>query len=70
LKEHDILARNPEAEIDAKLTVGQHMADHIAAFGGSWWFISVFAVVLFGWMALNSWVLVTNPTPSYILLNW
>ncbi len=71
MKEHDILARNPEVEIGAKLTVGQRMADRIAAFGGSWWFISAFAVVLLGWMALNSWVLVTKPFDPYpyILLN-
>ncbi len=71
LQEHEILARNPEVEIDAHLTVGQRMADRIAAFGGSWYFISVFAVILFAWMALNSWVLVSksfDPYP-YILLN-
>lgn len=71
LKEHDILARNPEVEIDAHLTPGQRLADHIASFGGSWWFIIVFAVILFGWMALNSWVLATKPFDPYpyILLN-
>ncbi len=71
LKEQEILARNPEVEMDAQLTTGQRMADHIAAFGGSWWFVSVFAILLFGWMALNSWVLATRPFDPYpyILLN-
>lgn len=71
LQEHDILARNPEVQIDAQLTPGQRLADRIAAFGGSWWFITVFAVLLFGWMALNSWVLVSKPFDPYpyILLN-
>ena len=71
LKAYDILAHNPEVELDAQLTTGQRMADRIAAFGGSWWFISVFGVLLFGWMALNSWILVSkqfDPYP-YILLN-
>lgn len=71
LQQQDILARNPEIEVDAHLTVGQRMADRIAAFGGSWWFISAFAVVLFGWMALNSWALASHPFDPYpyILLN-
>jgi len=71
LKEHDILAHNPEVEIDAQLTFGERLADHIADFGGSWTFIIVFAVILFGWIGLNSWALATHsfdPYP-YILLN-
>ncbi len=71
LKEHEILSRNPEIEIDAKLTVGQKLADRIAAFGGSWSFIIFFSVVLFGWMAVNSWLLTRSPFDPYpyILLN-
>ena len=71
LKDHDILARNPEVEIDAHLTFGQRLADHIADFGGSWSFIITFGVILFAWMALNSWVMLSkafDPYP-YILLN-
>jgi uncharacterized membrane protein len=33
---------------------GQRMADRIAAFGGSWPFISLFMLFLTGWMVLNS----------------
>jgi uncharacterized membrane protein len=35
-------------------TFGQRLADHVAAVGGSWGFIIAFAIVLFGWMLLNS----------------
>jgi uncharacterized membrane protein len=35
-------------------TFGQQLADHVAAVGGSWGFIIGFAVVLFGWMLINS----------------
>jgi uncharacterized membrane protein len=71
LQERELLSRNPDAEMDAQLTPGQRLADRIAAFGGSWWFISVFAVLLFGWMALNSWALLSKPFDPYpyILLN-
>lgn len=35
-------------------TFGQQLADHVAAVGGSWGFIIGFAVVLCGWMLINS----------------
>jgi uncharacterized membrane protein len=71
LKNQEILSHNPETEFDATLTVGQRLADHIASFGGSWTFITLFAVLLFGWMGLNSWVLASKPFDPYpyILLN-
>ncbi|MGE0115456.1 MAG: DUF1003 domain-containing protein [Steroidobacteraceae bacterium] len=71
LKEHEILSRNPEVEIDAQLTLGQRLADRIAEFGGSWAFIIVFAIILFSWMGLNSWLLASKPFDPYpyILLN-
>lgn len=71
LQQQEIITRNPDEEMDAQTTFGQRLADHIAEFGGSWSFIITFAVILFAWMALNSWVLVSksfDPYP-YILLN-
>ncbi|PYP21504.1 MAG: DUF1003 domain-containing protein [Gemmatimonadetes bacterium] len=59
------------AEFEAHMTFGQHLADRVAHFGGSWPFIFIFSAVLLGWMALNSWVLARHsfdPYP-YILLN-
>ena len=49
------------------------MADKVASFGGSWVFISIFAVVMLIWILLNSIILVKlgssfDPYP-YILLN-
>lgn len=38
-------------------TFGERLSDHVAAVGGSWGFIIAFAVVLFGWMFLNSQIL-------------
>ncbi|HEX9806406.1 MAG TPA: DUF1003 domain-containing protein [Alteraurantiacibacter sp.] len=43
------------AQIHASL--GERLADRVAAVGGSWYFIIAFGVVLFGWMALNSGLL-------------
>jgi uncharacterized membrane protein len=53
---------------------GQAAADTVARFGGSWTFIGLFALVLVGWVVLNSYLLLRagkqpfDPYP-YILLN-
>ena len=73
LAERIHIARNVAQDFTEKLTFGQRLADKVAAFGGSWTFISIFAVVLVIWVLLNSFVLITyrksfDPYP-YILLN-
>jgi uncharacterized membrane protein len=63
-------ARNPNEIIEQEMTVGDRLADAVAAFGGSWAFIISFAVVLVGYSTLSllmgarSW----DPYP-FILLN-
>ena len=71
LREHEILARNPDVQFETRLTFGQRLADRIAEFGGSWHFIVVFGAVLFAWMVVNSYVLVARPFDPYpyIFLN-
>ena len=71
LREGEVLTRNVNMEFEEKRTVGQRLADRLAAFGGSWKFITIFMSVLFGWIILNSIVLITHrfdPFP-FILLN-
>jgi uncharacterized membrane protein len=71
LSQQEILSRNPEEDIISALTMGQRMADRIAVVGGSWRFITVFAIVLIVWIVINTIVLVTRPFDPYpfILLN-
>jgi uncharacterized membrane protein len=57
LEEHEILAKNPEADADAQLTPGLHLTDRVAAFGGSWGFIIKFTLVLLAWVFVNSFLL-------------
>src|SRR5260370_2593656 len=63
-------ARNPNEVIEEEETFGERIADHVASFGGSWTFITSFAIVLVTYAALSaglgqrSW----DPYPS-ILLN-
>jgi len=63
-------ARNPNAVIDEKETMGERVADMVAGFGGSWTFIIAFGLALLTYSALSSvmgqrsW----DPYP-FILLN-
>jgi CRP/FNR family cyclic AMP-dependent transcriptional regulator len=64
------VSRNPNEEIEDKLSFGDKVADGVARFGGSWNFIGAFGFVLFTWIILNTWVLHIpfDPAP-YIGLN-
>jgi uncharacterized membrane protein len=59
--------------VDEQATFGQRLSDKVAAVGGSWKFIMVFAAVLLGWMLLNSQILGKLGTPfdpyPFIFLN-
>jgi len=71
LREGEVLARNVDMQFEEKRTFGQRLADRLATFGGSWKFIVIFMSILFGWIALNTLVLITrrfDPFP-FILLN-
>jgi uncharacterized membrane protein len=64
-------ARNVNQVFDNRLTMGERLADRVAAIGGSWAFIIGFGLFLTGWAAVNSVVLVRHafdPYP-YIFLN-
>jgi CRP/FNR family transcriptional regulator, cyclic AMP receptor protein len=63
-------SRNPNEVIEEKYTFGEHVADAVASFGGSWAFIILFGVVLLVYTCINialkgrAW----DPYP-FILLN-
>lgn len=66
-------SRDLNSEASARASFGERLSDRVATVGGSWAFIIGFAVVLFGWMLLNSGVLerfglAFDPYP-YIFLN-
>jgi uncharacterized membrane protein len=67
------ISHDTNEEFETQMTFGQRLADRVAAFGGSWTFISIFGLVLLVWIVLNSFLLSRNgdafdPYP-YILLN-
>ncbi len=69
----ETLSKNINEVHDEGLTVGERLADRVAAFGGSWCFIGLFAAVCVGWMALQGVAIVHGRRPwdpyPYILLN-
>jgi uncharacterized membrane protein len=71
VKEEDHLPENINVEFEKELTFGEHLADKLADFAGSWTFIAVFVGILFFWIALNTYVLLSRPFDPYpyILLN-
>ena len=73
IAEAEPIAENTNETFQEQSTFGQRLADKIAAFGGSWTFIILFAAVLISWMLINSVYLAApkeafDPYP-YILLN-
>lgn len=53
-----------------KLTSGQRMADKLTSFCGSWSFVIILLVVIFGWIAINILELIFKWDPyPFILLN-
>lgn len=71
LKQQDLLSENINEEYEERLLLGEKLADKIAKFGGSWAFLSIFAIILFTWMGVNSFQLLKEPFDPYpfILLN-
>ncbi|MET0289656.1 MAG: DUF1003 domain-containing protein [Pseudoxanthomonas sp.] len=65
------VSRNIVRDYDQSSSMGERIADRVAAVGGSWSFILVFLGGLIAWMTFNSLVLARqafDPFP-YILLN-
>jgi len=71
LARQETLSTDTDAEFEQELTVGERLADRIAAVGGSWLFISAFGLFLLLWIAGNSLALLHRPFDPYpfILLN-
>jgi uncharacterized membrane protein len=63
--------KNLNQVFEERLTVGQRLADRVAAIGGSWAFIAGFGVFLVAWAAINGVILVDRAFDPYpfIFLN-
>ncbi len=71
LRTHDTLAENIEEDYDEHRSIGDRVADVVAAFGGSWTFIISFCLFLAAWMVFNIFMgdkKAPDPYP-FILLN-
>jgi uncharacterized membrane protein len=71
IKNNSILSENIHEQKEGKLTFGQRLADKVASFGGSWFFIISFFSFILGWISINVWLLATRPFDPFpfILLN-
>jgi CRP/FNR family transcriptional regulator, cyclic AMP receptor protein len=59
------VSRNVNEEQDARLTVGDKLANKIANFGGSWMFIGLLAIIMFLWVVVNSWLIYDKNVDPY-----
>jgi len=63
-------SRHPNEIIEEEATLGERVADSVAKFGGSWAFITAFAVLTAIYIAFNTYLGKTSWDPyPYILLN-
>lgn len=71
LRDHETLSKDIDTEFEGEWTLGERLADRIAAFGGSWTFLICFGGFLVVWIGFNSFVLYARPPDPYpyILLN-
>ena len=53
LAEHEMISRNLDEDFAEQRKLGERVADQVAAFGGSWTFIGLFALVLIVWVLIN-----------------
>jgi len=60
---------DPNIAFDQQMTLGQRVADRVAAFGGSWTFIGLFLLVMAVWIAINAARVATFDPFPFILLN-
>ena len=72
LRDQETLSKDVDTEFEGEWTLGERLADRIAAFGGSWTFLICFGGFLVVWIGFNSFVLYARPPDPYpyILLNF
>ena len=65
-----IVTEDVYEEIEEQASLGDHLADKLAEFAGSWRFIIMFGLIMIGWMAFNTYLAgnAFDPFP-FILLN-
>jgi uncharacterized membrane protein len=65
----ETVVRDTEREQQARKTFGERATDQIAAFGGSWAFLGLFAALLVAWMLFNADTQQPFDPYPFILLN-
>ena len=71
LRQQELITENSNIQYEEQITLGDRLADKIARFGGSWYFLGSFAFILLVWMAINTIALIKQEFDPYpfILLN-
>jgi hypothetical protein len=65
LQSGQLVSQNLSDAIEESTSFGERMADHVAAFGGSWPFIISFTAILIIWITVNAIGLMMRPFDPY-----
>ncbi|MCA9738343.1 MAG: hypothetical protein KC645_12030, partial [Gemmatimonadetes bacterium] len=60
IRKNELIAENVSVTTEERMTLGSRVADRVAAFGGSWTFLGLFAGTILGWIAINTHLLLTR----------
>ena len=61
IRRNELIAHDVNQSAEARMTLGERVADRVAAFGGSWVFIGSFGAVILGWILINTVLLLRRP---------
>ena len=53
LTSHETIAEDVDEEYEEERTFAERLSDHLASFGGSWWFLISFGLFIVLWIAFN-----------------
>jgi len=59
------VAKNVDEEFEKNLTLGDRLADSVAALNGSWWFIGFLILITAVWCTVNSGMILQPPPDPY-----
>jgi uncharacterized membrane protein len=69
LAEGELISENIERDFETRRSLGERTSDALATFGGSWAFLTAFAITLAIWIAFNARSTASFDPYPFILLN-
>ncbi|WP_425305382.1 DUF1003 domain-containing protein [Chthonobacter albigriseus] len=65
LARHETLSKNTASSYHETRSFGDRLADRLATFAGSWFFLTIFGLLLASWVLVNGWLIARNAFDPY-----